>query len=148
MLHRSHLKIPPFICAHLPARLPSHFAVPLLNRVFATPLSHRELDFLHGKHLAIEVSDLCLPLSLSLQAQRLCAASPSQAVDIKISGTLYDFYCLISLREDADSLFFNRRLRIEGDTELGLYIKNFLDSFEPPPVIAHGWRILRLPFLS
>ena len=28
------------------------------------------------------------------------------------------------------SLFFNRRLRLGGSTELGLFIKNFLDSLE------------------
>jgi len=29
---------------------------------------------------------------------------------------------------DADTLFFQRRLKIEGDTELGLSLKNFLDA--------------------
>ncbi len=33
-------------------------------------------------------------------------------------------------------LFFQRRLRMAGDTELGLYLKNFLDAFEPPPQVA------------
>ncbi|MEE8428093.1 MAG: SCP2 sterol-binding domain-containing protein, partial [Gammaproteobacteria bacterium] len=33
-------------------------------------------------------------------------------------------------REDSDTLFFQRRLRMEGDTELGLEIKNFLDSLD------------------
>jgi predicted lipid carrier protein YhbT len=39
---------------------------------------------------------------------------------------------LAARREDADTLFFQRRLRMSGDTELGLYLKNFLDAFEPP----------------
>jgi predicted lipid carrier protein YhbT len=29
-------------------------------------------------------------------------------------------------------LFFHRRLRLRGDTELGLYVKNFLDALELP----------------
>lgn len=33
-------------------------------------------------------------------------------------------------KEDPDSLFFQRRLRIEGDTELGLEVKNLMDSLD------------------
>ena len=33
-------------------------------------------------------------------------------------------------QEDPDTLFFNRRLKIEGDTELGLVVKNLLDSID------------------
>jgi predicted lipid carrier protein YhbT len=32
--------------------------------------------------------------------------------------------------EDPDTLFFNRKLIIEGDTELGLIVKNLLDSVD------------------
>jgi hypothetical protein len=34
-------------------------------------------------------------------------------------------------REDPDTLFFTRRLVLEGDTELGLALKNALDAFSP-----------------
>ena len=34
--------------------------------------------------------------------------------------------------EDPDTLFFNRKLQIEGDTELGLITKNLLDSVDWP----------------
>jgi len=34
--------------------------------------------------------------------------------------------------EDPDTLFFKRKLQIEGDTELGLITKNLLDSVEWP----------------
>ena len=34
--------------------------------------------------------------------------------------------------EDPDTLFFNRKLHIEGDTELGLITKNLLDSVDWP----------------
>jgi len=33
-------------------------------------------------------------------------------------------------RQDPDTLFFQRRLIVEGDTELGLYVKNLMDSIE------------------
>ena len=34
--------------------------------------------------------------------------------------------------EDPDTLFFSRRLSMEGDTELGLLVKNTLDAIELP----------------
>ena len=34
--------------------------------------------------------------------------------------------------DDPDTLFFNRRLIMEGDTELGLMVKNALDAMELP----------------
>ena len=49
---------------------------------------------------------------------------------MKISGTIHDFLLLISRTEDTDTLFFQRRLKMEGDTELGLQLKNFLDGMD------------------
>ena len=54
----------------------------------------------------------------------------SPAWDVRIHGDLDDFLALASRREDPDTLFFARRLSIEGDTELGLAIKNLLDSLD------------------
>lgn len=37
----------------------------------------------------------------------------------------------LALREeDPDTLFFSRRLRMEGDTDLGLLVKNTLDAVD------------------
>ena len=41
---------------------------------------------------------------------------------------LRDYLSLALRREDPDSLFFSRRLVVEGDTALGLVVKNALDS--------------------
>ncbi|SNB73692.1 SCP-2 sterol transfer family protein [Kingella negevensis] len=37
---------------------------------------------------------------------------------------------MMTREEDPDTLFFNRKLQIEGDTELGLITKNLLDCVE------------------
>ncbi len=55
---------------------------------------------------------------------------------------LRDFHLLASRREDADTLFFARRLVMEGDTDLGLIVKNTLDAvdwprFEPADLLPH-----------
>lgn len=51
--------------------------------------------------------------------------------DLMFSADTAEYLKLLRREEDPDTLFFNRRLDIEGDTELGLIVKNMLDSLEP-----------------
>ena len=105
----------------------------LLNRFFATPLREGELEFLEGRVMEVEVIDTGLRFRVSLAGERIVAPSGSGEPELTIRGDLYDFLLLISRREDPDTLFFNRRLKLGGDTELGLHVKNFLDALEPEP---------------
>lgn len=56
----------------------------------------------------------------------------SQSPDISFRANLSAFLQLLARQEDPDTLFFNRELSIEGDTELGLIVKNMLDAVEWP----------------
>ncbi|MDR0996579.1 MAG: SCP2 sterol-binding domain-containing protein [Zoogloeaceae bacterium] len=57
--------------------------------------------------------------------------------DVSFAGNAAAFLKLLLREDDPDTLFFNRDLFIEGDTELGLAIKNMLDAIDwPPPFIA------------
>jgi predicted lipid carrier protein YhbT len=67
--------------------------------------------------------------------------SAPQSPDISFRANLSSFMQLLARQEDPDTLFFNRELSIEGDTELGLIIKNMLDAVEWP-------QLPRLPGLS
>ena len=102
----------------------------LLNRLFAPELADGEMDFLEGKVALIRVRDARISYYLTLEHGKLKAAPANAKDDVSIEGDIYDFMLLATRREDPDTLFFNRRLRLGGDTELGLYIKNFLDSLE------------------
>jgi len=102
----------------------------LLNRLFAPELQDEELDFLDQRIMLIRVPDARLSYRITLQNGRLQAADPGQSFDLSIEGNIYDFMLLATRREDPDTLFFNRRLKLGGDTELGLYVKNFLDALE------------------
>lgn len=126
---------------HLPAALAlplslvpgtaySEVMVRLLNRLFAPELADGELDFLAGKVMRVDVVDARLHFGITLRDGRLAAAENNRPHDLSIEGSIYDFLLLATRREDADTLFFNRRLRLGGDTELGLYVKNFLDALE------------------
>ena len=55
---------------------------------------------------------------------------PIDAPDLHFSANLSAFLQMLSRQEDPDTLFFNRQLTIEGDTELGLVVKNMLDAID------------------
>jgi predicted lipid carrier protein YhbT len=44
-----------------------------------------------------------------------------------VRGEVTDLLLLASRLEDADTLFFHRRLQLTGDVELGLLVRNLLD---------------------
>ena len=52
------------------------------------------------------------------------------APEVTIRACAWDFYRLARRLEDPDTLFFSRRLTIDGDTELGLLVKNTLDAID------------------
>lgn len=114
----------------IPGRAQSLALAQILNRVFAPELKDGELDFLDNHIMRIRVDDARLEYRLTLQQGRLQAASSRSGEDLSIEGNAYEFLLLATRREDPDTLFFNRRLRLGGSTELGLYVKNFLDSME------------------
>lgn len=116
--------------ALLPKRLNSAVLARALNRIFAPELEDEELDFMEGRVMKVLVADAGMAFHLTMQDGQMRAASPHQPHDLSIEGSLYDFLLLAARKEDADTLFFNRRLRLGGDTELGLYVKNFLDALE------------------
>ncbi len=106
-----------------------------LNRVFAEALAEGELDFLRERWLAVKVLDADVVFALSLNTDalhgdRIEIRLEQVEGDMVIEGNTYAFMLLASRREDADTLFFRRQLKACGDTELGLYIKNFLDAFD------------------
>ena len=116
--------------AAIPGRVHSKAVVTILNRVFASALQEGELDYLQGRTVRIHVRDMQLTFSITLQQGRLAASRVKNMPDLSITGTLHAFLLLAARCEDTDTLFFQRRLRMEGDTELGLEVKNFLDGLD------------------
>lgn len=116
----------------MPAILHSQALALLLNNVMQEALAEGELEFLNGRRVGIDIEDLGLRYRLGLSGGRLRGYDDGLRPDAVIAGTLQEFLLLAARREDADTLFFQRRLKMSGDTELGLYLKNFLDAFEPP----------------
>ncbi len=91
------------------------------------------LDMLDGKVVLISVSDSGGEALFTWRDGlfRPLINNPP-APDLTFRAKLSAFLQLIARQEDPDTLFFNRQLSIEGDTELGLTVKNLLDAVEWP----------------
>jgi predicted lipid carrier protein YhbT len=120
----------------IPHQVHSTVLATMLSRILVQSLREGELDFMRRRVLLIRVTDVQLDFCLTLIGERLVARQQCDVHDLAIEGTLYDFLLLATRREDPDTLFFNRRLRLSGNTELGLYLKNFLDSLEPEELLG------------
>jgi predicted lipid carrier protein YhbT len=112
----------------LPTWLHSRALAQLLNHILAGQIADGELAMLEGKTLGVAVHDAGVEYRLTLEGGALVASDA--APDVVMSGGLHAFLLMLARREDPDTLFFQRLLAIEGDTALGLEIKNFLDRLE------------------
>ena len=101
----------------------------ILKQVFHEAISDGDFDFLQGRFLKVEIRDIGLCWYFSFNGKRLSVHRHAHA-DASICGELREFLLLATRREDPDTLFFQRRLQIDGDTELGLEVKNMLDTID------------------
>ena len=123
--------------AWVPIAIKAKAITSAMNTMFAAPLAAGELEFLAQRVININVSDAELKFSVRLEQDRFCADKEVPEADLSIEGTVYTFMLLATRKEDADTLFFRRQLKTSGDTELGLYVKNFLDGLEPETLPYH-----------
>ncbi|VAW42547.1 FIG138517: Putative lipid carrier protein [hydrothermal vent metagenome] len=114
----------------VPQKVRTIFIVKALNILLANALQDGELDFLDRLTVSVDIYDAKLKFALGLKHGKLVAATWQEGDDLNLTGCLYDFMLLASRKEDSDTLFFHRRLKMEGNTELGLEIKNLLDGME------------------
>jgi len=90
---------------------------------------------LNGRSFAITVEDLGLRSSFVVRDgafRPLWNRGSNGPAELELGAKLADFLALMREETDADTLFFQRRLRIAGDTELGLIVKNWLDAAPRP----------------
>jgi predicted lipid carrier protein YhbT len=84
-------------------------AARFIDLILAGPLATGALDALGGRRLGVEATDLGQRWVVEVGQRRL-------------------LMLLASRLEDADTLFFHRRLQLTGDVELGLTVRNLLDQ--------------------
>lgn len=127
--------LPPPITAVL-SRLPPYpgslLLVTGLNLGLARQLPDDVRQRLRGQRVRIHVRDAGLRFDFVWQGRHFQACQPHAEAHLTISASAYDFLRLARRQDDPDTLFFNRRLSMEGDTELGLLVKNALDAMDMP----------------
>ena len=109
------------------------FVAGLNTLVKAKLLSEDSLALLEGRSFLIDILDTgnCILFSFHGGLFRPLFTVPENP-DLIFRANLSAFLQLALRQEDPDTLFFNRTLVIEGDTELGLVVKNMVDAMEWP----------------
>lgn len=116
----------------LPAYPGSHLFACALNLDLVRHLPEDVRAQLAGKRLRLRAPDAGIAFDFGWDGRRFVPARPRREVDLEISASVHDFALLAARKEDPDTLFFSRRLVMEGDTELGLLVKNTLDAIDGP----------------
>lgn len=137
--------LPSFV-ATLGARLPLLPGAALfaagLNVALRPHLPQDVRASLEGRHLRIRVLDAALAFDVAWQGSRFVARSAGHP-DLDIAANAADLLALMRRETDPDTLFFGRRLSMQGDTELGLLVKNTLDALEVTLPEPHPLAVLR-----
>jgi len=94
------------------------------------------LNDFEGKTFGIAVTDAGIDCRMRCEHGRFVPVFGGGEPDVKFAAALAIFIRLARREEDPDTLFFNRKLAISGDTSLGLQIKNLLDAIEWPHWMA------------
>lgn len=125
---------------YLPKPVQLILAEQVSNHLLKQQVLDGDLDFLDSATLRVQIKDMGFDWSITKEQKKLKFSRGNDAAETTFSGNSKEFLLLASRREDPDTLFFQRRLSIEGDTELGLEVKNLVDSVdmdEFPSAVNH-----------
>ena len=135
--------VPP-VMGQLLSRLPAYpgslLFVTGLNLALSGKLAPDVTQLLSSKKLRLQVTDARWVFDFAWNGDRFTACQNTGPADLTISASAWDFVLLARRQEDPDTLFFSRRLSMEGDTELGLLVKNSLDAIEMPSLDAEFFK--------
>lgn len=122
-----------WLVCHVPATINHLCMEKLLNRVFATQINEGEFDFLQQRKFQLELIDVEIFVVLSYWGERITCESISHQPhesDVTLSIATEDAISLVQQDIDPDTLFFQRKLKISGDTDLAHHIKNTMDTLD------------------
>jgi predicted lipid carrier protein YhbT len=119
------------VLQRLPMQPPGLALAAVLNRFLRPKLPADAAEALSNRAVEIDVSDLGLVLRLRLGAHGFGLAATGEPVALRIAASAPVYLRLLRGEDDADRLFFERMMVMEGDTEFGLILKNTLDAIGP-----------------
>jgi predicted lipid carrier protein YhbT len=122
------------VATKMPLILNQKITEKLLNAAFSEQIQDGDFDFLIEQQLQIELIDAKLFIGVSFnQGQINCShfSAETFSADATLSINTYDAIGLTQQQIDPDTLFFQRKLKIRGDTELAHHVKNTIDTLDP-----------------
>ncbi|NRF71010.1 SCP2 sterol-binding domain-containing protein [Aquincola sp. S2] len=119
------------VLARLPMHPPALLLATALDRLLLPKLPSDAREALSNKVVAVDVTDLGLTLKLELGRRGFSVCSTAQPAALRIAAAAPAFWRLLAAQDDADRLFFERQLVMEGDTEMALVLKNTIDAIGP-----------------
>lgn len=99
-------------------------------------LSAAALTEVEGRVFKIVVEDAGSAAVFTWRRGAFWPVSAAAKPDLCFSACTAAYLKLLTREEDPDTLFFQRRLKIDGDAELGLILKNMLDGVELPAFLT------------
>ena len=119
------------IVQRLPVQPPSFVLARVLDRMLLPRLPADARAALGNRTVELSISDLGLRVRLQLTAGVFRVAPAGSETALRIVAPASSYLRLLRGQDDADRLFFERLLVMEGDTEMGLVLKNTLDAIGP-----------------
>ena len=120
----------------MPTKAENYFVLHQVKRLSQPFMDEGEIDFLDNKIVEVEIRDLAAKWYFTKIGQQLVMLDAAEVLSISpepnvvFSASVDALVLMASQKVDPDTLFFNRKLKITGDTELGLEIKNLFDQFD------------------
>ncbi|NWK78220.1 SCP2 domain-containing protein [Aquitalea sp. LB_tupeE] len=118
------------ILGKLPSTPPCWALVTTLNQLKKREILQVDMSLLSGHSFEVHILDADMRLHFVADDDHFSVGNNTTVPDLHLAANLADFARMMLREEDPDTLFFNRKLVIEGDTELGLIVKNLLDSVD------------------
>ncbi len=115
----------------LPTQPPSWLAARALDRLLLPRLDAGQRAALAQRAVEVEIVEAGLRVRLVLGERGFDPARADQPTVLCVRARADALWRLLRGEDDADRLFFDRALVMEGDTEFGLALKNTLDAIGP-----------------
>jgi predicted lipid carrier protein YhbT len=120
------------VASRLPARPVSAAFARGLDLTLRRKFPAEVLERLEGHAFVVSVEDAGLELAFRVVGGHFRPVPKGTEPSLRFRAVAWDYAALAAREADPDTLFFNRRLVVEGDTELALWVKNTLDTIEIP----------------
>ncbi|MDH4101179.1 MAG: SCP2 sterol-binding domain-containing protein [Nitrospirota bacterium] len=85
---------------------------------------------LEGKVFLFDAHDIAKCYFLHVRNGYLTVGPPVEKPDVSMRGEIGTLLSLLRKKADADSAFFMRKLKLEGDVKTSVYFKNVLENIE------------------